>query len=461
MFKNLSLKIWLPKTLWGQLVTLLMLALFLSQAVTLAVFIKSRETLSHSFAEEKMISQIAETLNLIEQNTDGKRPSDDLLQSASSQELRFRPGRAVAEKTDDHPQYTQGLKTRILARLMNKQTNITIASQGEMGKIFTSEKMPEDLTISVQVLPEFWVHILRRQPEVSYDWILPLLMTMAMMMIFIILIVSWVVRRLTAPLSALANAAQDLGHGREVKRLDETGARDIRNVTHAFNDMNEKIQRFVGDRTKLLAAISHDLRTPITSLLFRAEFIKDKEMQAKFFETLEEMRLMTEATLNFSNDDNTSEPTKNTDLKSLLETLVNEYIDMDKNVSLEIADTTQQIVLPIRLRSIRRALRNFLDNGIKYGEQVTVSCARNGPGTLAEIYIRDHGAGIDEAELEQVFEPFYRVEKSRNKTTGGVGLGLSISREIVRGHGGDVTLSNIISENEIAGLQVKIVLPLK
>lgn len=457
----LRLNSWLPKTMWGQLVFLLMLALIVSQAVTLMVFIESRATLNNSVAEEKLIAHIVQVMNRYEQEADGKRPSNDFLQSASTKELRFRPGRFAALKPNLHPKYTTRLHELISARLTKKPMMMSIISPGAQGEVFSSEIIPDNLTISIQVSPDFWVLIDREQQKPSYDWIWPLVMTMALMMVFIVLIISWVVRRLTKPLSALADAAQELGMGRTVGVLEETGTEDIRRATRAFNEMNQKIQRFVGDRTKLLAAISHDLRTPITSLLFRTEFIQDKEMQAKFFETLEEMRALTEATLNFSNDSNEAEQTRNTDLKSILETLVDDYLDVGKKIALDSADDAPQIVLPLRVQSAKRALRNFIDNGLKYGNQVTMAFAHNVPENSAEIYIRDCGPGIDEDQFEQVFEPFYRLEKSRNRDTGGVGLGLSIAREIVRGHGGEVVLSNITAEGAITGLQVKIILPLK
>lgn len=456
MFKKL-----LPKTLWGQLISLLMLALVASQAVTLAVFIDNRASLSQGIGEEQMIAQIIKSLNKFEQEFDGNRISDDLLEEASDKSLRFKPTKSAPKETDDHPEYTAPFKSAILDGLNNKQMSFEVISSGAKDQIFSSDNLPQNLVISVKMSDKFWVLIQKEQQKISYDWMWPLLMTMGLMMLFIVIIVSWVVTKITNPLLALAAAAQDLGRGRDVDALTEIGAEDIRKVTRSFNDMNQKIKRFVNDRTKLLAAISHDLRTPITALLFRTEFIEDKEMQGKFFETLEEMRVMTEATLSFSNDSHADEKTKNIDLKSLLDSLVSDYHDMDKNVSLLFSSYNQQIILPIRVQSIRRALRNFIDNGLKYGTQVEIEFKVDKAENVAEICIRDAGEGIDPSEFEQVFEPFYRIEKSRNKDTGGVGLGLSISRGIIRGHGGNVILQNLQVDGEIAGLEVKVILPLK
>lgn len=438
-----------------------MLALFVSQAMTLMVFVENRRALSRGIADDQMIDRIVKTINQFEQEFSEKRVTNEALQNASSQDLRFSPKRQTAEDVDDHPEYTEPLKATILAGLTSSPLNFIVVSTGEKEQIFGADNLPDNLNIFMQLTSEFWVKIQKRQQQISYDWIWPLLMTMGLMMLFIIIIVSWVVTKITKPLSALATAAQDLGLGRDVEKLTETGAEDIRKVTRSFNDMNQKIKRFVNDRTKLLAAISHDLRTPITALLFRTEFIKDKEMQGKFFETLEEMRVMTEATLGFSNDSYSDEKTKNMDLKSLLDSLVSDYVDMSKDVSLQFSSFNRQIILPIRVQSIRRALRNFIDNGIKYGHEVDIEFKVDKSKNVAEIYIRDAGDGIDPSEFEQVFEPFFRLEQSRNKDTGGVGLGLSISRGIIRGHGGDVMLSNITEDGEIIGLEVMVTLPMK
>lgn len=452
---------WLPKTLWGQLISLLMLALLVSQAVTLVVFIENRRSLSAGIAEEQLINKIVKTINRFEKEFPNNRVSNDAMQKAGDDDLRVSPIKSAEQVPDDHPEYTATLKRAILNDLAKEPLQLIITSAGEKDQVFSSDNVPDNLTFSFQLTSERWVMIRKRQKSISYDWIWPLLMTMGLMMLFIILIISWVVKKITNPMVELATAAQELGLGRDVEELTETGAEDIRKVTRAFNEMNKKIKCFVNDRTKLLAAISHDLRTPITALLFRTEFIEDKDMQAKFFETLEEMQVMTEATLSFSNDSQTDEKIKNIDLKSLLDTLANDYVDMGENVNLQFSSHNQQIILPIRVQSIKRALRNFIDNGIKYGQQVEIEFKVDSDKNIAEIFFRDEGDGIDPSEFEQVFEPFYRIEKSRNKDTGGVGLGLSISRGTIRGHGGDVILSNIMKADNICGLEVKVILPLK
>ena len=183
-------------------------------------------------------------------------------------------------------------------------------------------------------------------------------------------------------------------------------------------------------------------------------------MQSKILETLDEMQMMTEAALKFSKDSVSDEKTKDTDLESLLESLVEDYEDMGADIKLPENEDRPQIILPLRVMAMKRALRNLIDNGLKYGERVEVDFELIEKDKNVAICITDIGPGIAKDELEKVFEPFYRLEKSRNKDTGGVGLGLSIARNIMRGHGGDVSIANIVKNGEVKGLEVKVMLPL-
>lgn len=459
MLNGFSLKSLLPKTLWGQLVSLLLMALLLSQAVALFIFVDTRRMLANSDSEKMVIGHIANTIDSIDLSADA-RGLRRTLQQANRPDLRFKISKTPMRGKDFRPVYSKRFKIALSKALKIDTKKIIVISRGAPGATIMRRSLPESIRISVKVAPKSWINIDRFSPKFSLRWIAPLLVTMFLMVVFIIVIVSLLVRRLTKPLAALSEAAQKLGRGQEVDDLEEVGTEDVRRVTRSFNQMNQKVKRFVDDRTKMLAAISHDLRTPITSLRLRAEFIEDKEIQAKILETLAEMQAMTEAALKFTKESQSQEKTKNVDLNSLLDTMVIDYVDMGKVVNLQAQDNQSQLILPMRVQSIKRALRNLIDNGVAYGEQVEISFKQNRFENVAEIYICDKGNGISKDEFEQVFEPFYRLEKSRNKDTGGVGLGLSIARDIVRGHGGDVELANITNDEQIVGLEVKVTLPM-
>jgi signal transduction histidine kinase len=262
-------------------------------------------------------------------------------------------------------------------------------------------------------------------------------------------IVIFILRRITHPLVGLTVAAEKLGRGEITPQLPESGPADIRQTTRAFNQMNQRLQRFVQDRTRLLAAISHDLRTPITILRLRAELLEDTESRGKILATLDEMQAMTEAALAFARDAATEEETRCVDLSALVASLCDDMADMGQEVQFI---EEQKHPYACRPLSLKRALRNMIENAVRYGKRARVSIEAS--KTELHINIDDDGPGIQADDLERVFEPFVRLETSRSRETGGIGLGMSIARSIVRGHGGEIVL-----KNRKGGLRVIVTLP--
>lgn len=257
-------------------------------------------------------------------------------------------------------------------------------------------------------------------------------------------------RRIARPMIQLSAAAEALGRGEDARLVPEAGPEDIRRMAAAFNVMQERLQRFVSDRTAMLAAIGHDLRTPITSLRLRAEFIKDRDERERFLTTLDEMQTMTEATLSFAREQAVGEPTRPVDVAALTESICADLADLGRDVHFEGTDR-----LPYRCRpgSLGRAVRNLIENAVRYGERAHVSVRPDADGL--RIIIEDDGPGIAESNVERAFKPFVRLETSRSRETGGSGLGLSIARTIARSHGGDVVLTN----RKEGGLRAVIELP--
>lgn len=246
-----------------------------------------------------------------------------------------------------------------------------------------------------------------------------------------------VARGIARPMRRLAAAAEQLGRGETVPPLPESGPDDIRQTAEAFNRMQARLQRFVHDRTRMLAAIGHDLRTPLTSLRLRAEFVTDPDLQEKMLNTIAEIQTMTEAALAFAREEATVEETRTVDLAALVESLCDDLADLGSDVRFT---GGTRVSLRCRPDALRRAVRNLVENAVRYGERARVRVGRE-PGGV-EIVVEDDGPGIPADQTEQVFAPFFRLEHSRNRETGGVGLGLSIARTIARHHGGDVRLSN-------------------
>jgi signal transduction histidine kinase len=252
---------------------------------------------------------------------------------------------------------------------------------------------------------------------------------------------AWAVRRLTRPVRDLAAAAERLGRDVNAPALPERGPREVATAAAAFNTMAGNIRRFVADRTQMLAAIGHDLRTPITRLRLRAEFMEDEAQRQKMLADLEEMERMIAATMAFARDDAAAEPAVPLDLAALARTVLDEAADARPDLAEKVAyDGPEHLVVAARPVALKRALANLVGNALAYGSAARVALRPEGQG--AELRVEDDGPGIPPSEIEAVFQPFRRLEASRNRETGGTGLGLTIARSILRAHGGDVRLVN-------------------
>lgn len=253
-----------------------------------------------------------------------------------------------------------------------------------------------------------------------------------------ILVVSiFLVRSINAPLRSLAGAADRIGTDENAVDVPETGPREIRHVAQAFNDMQRRIRRLVSDRTQTLAAVSHDLKTPLTRLRLRAQFIAERDLRETIDADLDEMERMLDSALAFLRGEATGEESKLVDIGSILETICDEVADAGHDVGLS---GDRHAVLRCRPLAIKRAFSNLIENAIKYGDRARVSL-EDGPDRIA-VTIEDDGSGIPESERERVFDPFYRIESSRSRETGGTGLGLTIARTAIRAHSGEISLHN-------------------
>ena len=293
--------------------------------------------------------------------------------------------------------------------------------------------------------------MLRSTPPPPPSWALPSLVSLGLSAALVGLGVVLAVRRVTRPMRRLAVAADALGRGEAPTLQAEVGPSEVQGTVAAFNRMQARLRRFVDDRTRMLAAISHDLRTPVTSLRLRAEFVDDEETKARILATLDEMQDMIEGTLAFAREEAAAEATRVVDLGALIESTAADLSDL--GASIEFAGPSR-IAYPCRPVALRRAVRNLLENAVRYGGQARVRLERQGQELRIEI--EDDGPGIPEDQFERVFEPFVRLEGSRSPETGGIGLGLAIARSIVRGHGGDIRLAN----RREGGLAVTVTLPL-
>jgi signal transduction histidine kinase len=291
--------------------------------------------------------------------------------------------------------------------------------------------------VSVGMPSGQWLNT-ERQGLQMRPWWSSLPYTTGASMLPVLLIASFFAWRIARPVQRLADAAERMGRGEAMPALPLQGPGELRATTHAFNAMQDRITRFVQDRTQLLAAVSHDLRTPITALKLRAEMVDDAALRTAMVRTLDEMGEMVEATLGFAREESQQEPTRMLELVALVDAIADERQSLGHDVT---AHGTP-VRLPYRCRpaSLRRALNNLVDNAVRYAGHARIRL-ETAPASVL-ISVEDDGPGVPEAMLETLFEPFTRLEASRSSETGGVGLGLAIVRSSVRAHGGEVRLQN-------------------
>jgi signal transduction histidine kinase len=296
----------------------------------------------------------------------------------------------------------------------------------------------QQLQVAVALGDASWVNFNIRIPGPVDEWSLNALLSTLVMVVATLILAVWATGWITAPLAAFAGAAERLGTDVMAPPLTEDGPKEVRTASRAFNLMQQRIRSFVEDRLQMLAAISHDLRTPITRLRLRTEQLPiDAEQQAKMLADLDEMERMVSSSLAFAKDEATSEPSQAIDLSALLEAICDDAADAGRDAEF---DWAGRLIYRGRPLAIKRLFTNLMENALRYGGRAKVSARRE--ADTIEVLVDDQGPGIPEDQLEAVFKPFYRLETSRNKRTGGMGLGLANARSIARAHGGDVTLRN-------------------
>ncbi|GGB50111.1 two-component sensor histidine kinase [Roseibium aquae] len=453
-----------PRSFAGQLILLLLLALFLTQAFSLWLFHDARRVALIEVARDNILMRTVSMAKLLEDTPTAMHSR--ILEASTSRFASF----WVADEPIALQTGSSASEQRLRSIMSNRfdpprDVRLDLEEPRRFGtdrkdtspEAADRRKRPEsrigrrdDLSVSIPLQDGRYLNVATsyRPPPQAF---VPLIVQLLLMALATILIVAFAVRRMARPLRDLARAADKLGRGEDLAPLPQRGPSEVRSVTLAFNDMQDRLTRFVKDRTRMLAAISHDLRTPITSLRIRAEFIEDEENREKIIQTLEEMSAMAEATLAFARDEAALERGEPVDLLTLLRDLTDEQEDLGTHVALNPAPS---VLVPCRPVALKRALRNLIDNGARYGEAVTLTLATEGRDAV--IRVQDEGPGIPEERLGEVFEPFVRLEASRSLETGGIGLGLAIARSIIHAHGGTISLSN----RSEGGLTAEVRLPL-
>lgn len=333
--------------------------------------------------------------------------------------------------------------------------SVVIASLPALSDIIRDE-LKEDvmiigrLQISLQLADGTWMAVTEPSREFATIRRIRNLFFLVAGMALIAGVSLFAARMVIRPMRRLSAAADRLGRERELTPVHKSGVPELDAIADSFNQMQQRLKRFVDERTHMLAAISHDLRTPLTRLRLFAEFVNDQQQRALVLNDIEEMEQMLRASLAFASDEAHREPHSRVDLAALLISLCDTVSDAGAQVSYQGPDHAE---LPCQPVAIRRAFSNLIDNACKYGEEARVTLSEH--ADTIEVTIADRGPGIPADQVELAFTPFRRLEGSRNRESGGVGLGLSIARDVVHGHGGSIALES----HQPVGLLVRVRLP--
>jgi len=468
-----------PRSLFGQTILILLVGLVISHAVGAWIYAGAREQAVRAVGGFAAAQRVANLSRLVEEAPPEWRPR--IVQALSDPTFRVAlsatPPQLPPSDAEDAAQALEDYVRDQLPDQANRQVHVAVLAPPDAAPSPPFDRRPprgmmggpgmammhsmmaggfgpfgawRGLQVAVQLADGQWLSFATTLPQGGPSVSLQFIISMALMGVIVLVVSIWAVRRLTAPLGLLSAAADRLGRDVTAAPLAEAGTVEMRNAARAFNRMQERLRRLIESRTQMLAALSHDLRTPLTLLRLRAEEVPDAGERDKMLSTIGEMDEMIGTTLAFARDEVRAEPRRRVDIAALLESVVDDMADADLPVTMQPAAPAIHDCQP---GALKRALTNLLDNAVKYGKCAQAAIAVQGD-TLA-ITIDDEGPGIPEAELAKAFQPFYRVENSRSRDTGGTGLGLAIAQSIVQAHGGELTLAN----RPVGGLRATITLP--
>lgn len=438
-----------PSTLAGQFLFVTIGAIFLAQSIVFAgLFIETRDKLDAfeaSYVDDPIVTVYRQTMSAddaLRRRFFEVSSSLDTVFSITKNPLGEVP---LPDDTSEFVQIADVLNApvRVAEKDVSFRDTLLFWLSGEDENCFIKNEHFADSDdcpywqVSLQYPDGLWMVAKGVPGPEAYLVLAPVFAFVFLTLIGITIVVALLTRRLTAPLRQLSQAVDDIGRGKPFSALPEIGPAELSSVMAAFNEMQERVNRYVHDRTTMLAAISHDLRTPITSLRLRAEFVDDEELREKVVETLDDMKTMVESFLTFSRQETSNEQQQEFDLVQICRSMADDTAGMQFHSKEDHCPFVGQKV------NLKRALSNIVHNAIKYGKEARVSLRLQ--NNTITITVEDDGPGVPQDRLEEIFAPFVRLDSARSVEEGSVGLGLSITRSIIRKHGGDVFATNTAS----------------
>lgn len=430
-------RLW-PQRLVHQLAVLLIIALLASHAIAVLLLQRTGE-LVHPLSRDQLLERLSTAYHAATQLA----PTDNgrLLAAMGDAEARFWvAGAADVQPFSMHAEerrLTSQLATRLQVPPERIHMQLERVGGGPAREQVLSPAGWEPLRLrSSIVLPGGAYLNALQHPSGAYEWGRLLAYALPVSIVPILLILLFFIGRVVRPFAALAAATECISRGERIAPLPLAGPREAQELGQAFNRMQERVARHVEGRTRMLAALSHDLNTPLTELRLQLELLDEGPLREDLLESLDELRAMVAETLDFIRDDAVQEPTVRLSLNRLLADLAQRYRTLDQPVVWRLGD---ELFCRCRPLALKRALTNLIDNALLHGGDAQVTLQRYASGELC-LEVLDHGPGIDPGKLAQVFEPF--VQLSGERRGRGLGLGLAIARACVQAHGGELSLEN-------------------
>lgn len=436
-----------PDGMAARFALLLVAALLTAHLVALALLGFERERLDRVAREAREVERIVSLLPAIEAAAPERRR--DIAREASTRFSRVSVGPAPLVRAGADAPRSRALTRDLAEALPGRDIRAAVLARPGPGERHHGEAVAVSIRLAgLAPGEEQWLNLMSRgvRPRPSAFREEVFLIVLGISLAAVLGVGLAFTRRLTRPLAGLAEAARAAGRGDRTARVPETGPRELREAARAFNDMQARIARFDAERMRLLAAVGHDLRTPITSLRIRAELLDEAEA-GPMIRTLDEMTVMADGLVAYARGAGDGEAARALDLSAMLVRLCEE-----RGAVFEAG--AEGVFVTARPVALGRAVGNLLDNALRYGGAARLRLSRE--GGEAVVTVEDDGPGIPPERLDAVFEPFVRGEDSRSAQTGGAGLGLSIARSILAAHGGSVSLEN----RTRGGLRATVRLPL-
>jgi signal transduction histidine kinase len=442
----------LPDSLLGRLVLVFVAGLASTIALLVMVQTPERELANFRICAGRAAHRLADFLKLTDQLPVASR--ETLAEVAQARGVRMSFATQPPASASPEPGSDQALFREVMLDDLRRDRPLATFVQ-PVEKVTSEQGRTEgidgfDFKVEAPLADGTWVALEVQEQRRLPRWPTRLLRNTLTMVAVMSLLSFIAVRWVTRPLHRLADAAEALGRDINRPPLRESGPLEVRRAAKAFNSMQERLARYIRNRTGILAAMSHDLKTPITRLRLRAELLEQPELREKFVRDLSEMEQMVSSTLGFMRGLDDREPLRQIDVRALVEALQADAEELGHPVRVIGAALSP---FSGKSEGLKRALQNLLDNAVRYGRDAEVEIEDQ--IDALNIVVRDRGPGVPEEHLERVFEPFYRLEASRNPGTGGTGLGLSIARNIAQSMGGELTLRN----RDGGGLEARLSLP--